>query len=151
MRVETQVFAPGVHPQVEDEEHELHRDETRVVDHHQQRPLFVLYGIDDGTARQTHPVAEAEQLVHDHREEELQGVHEEQHDKEQDGGHPDREAVLHPVAPEVLVVAVPHGEEQQEADREREEPAHRHEQIVEGSGHLEGDDEQRYREREDRI
>jgi hypothetical protein len=74
-----------VGPQVQQGKHELDGDETHPEDHHQDRQLPGLYLLNDGALRRTYSSVIAEQLVRNQHEEELQGIHVEKHDEQQDG------------------------------------------------------------------
>src|SRR5215208_2908526 len=142
LRVELQGGAQRVGTQVHQKEYELEGDEACTVDDHQERYLGRLYHL---------TVAETQPLVNQHGEEKLQGVDVQEHEEEQRRVQPPGRGVLQAVASEELVVVVPHGEEQREADREREEAPHGREQLVEGFGDLQGDHEQCDSEGEDGV
>src|SRR5918995_6350074 len=142
LRVELQGGAQRVGPQVHQKEHELDGDEACTVDDQQERYLGSLYHL---------TVAETQPLVYQHGEEKLQWVDVQEHEEEQRRVQPPGRSVLQAVASEELVVVVPHGEEQREADREREETPHGREQLVEGLGDLQGHHQERYREGEDGV
>ena len=90
-------------------------------------------------------------LIDDEGEEELQRVDVEEDDEDQDGVQPDRSRVLEPVASEKDVVLVPERDEHREADPEGEEATHDVEELGERAGHLQGDDEEGHRERENGV
>ena len=61
------------------------------------------------------------------------------------------EVIIEAVAPEELVVVIPHLIEQQEGDRKGEESSHTSKQFIEGIGDLQGYHKQRNCEAEDGV
>src|SRR5215203_4047551 len=139
---ESQRAAQRVRPQVHQHEHELNSDESSAVYEQQERNLGRFYYF---------VLGKAEQLVHPQGKDELQWVDVEEHQEEQHRVQPQGREVPQAVAPEELVVLVPHEEEQGEADREREEAPHVHEKLVEGLGNLQRNHKERDREGEDGV
>jgi hypothetical protein len=84
-------------------------------------------------------------------EEELEGVDEEEDDKEERGVDGNGAKIVQTVATEELVVGVPDEDEENEADGEGDEAAERVVQLLEGVRHFERDDQERHGEAKDDV
>ena len=135
---------------VERHEHGKHGCRAEAVDDEQAPNLVVVDHRLDAAVRQRgdHAARSIEDLQHQQRPQELQGVDVEQHDEQQHAGQRFRHGVFEAVAPEVRVVPPPDSKEEGEGDREREKASHRVPQFAERARHLERDNQQRHCEGE---
>ena len=125
---------------VERDEYPEDSDVAAAVNHHQLPDAFSL---------ETRPAEERH--VEQHREHELQRVDVEQEQEQQQAVERDRDEVLESETTVVLEVVEPQQKQKTEGHEKRRKLLEGVEQLVEVSGDLQADDQQRHRQREDGV